>query len=237
LPVSRVSRAEFLRLSLGPRLGLELPVGATQVIGRSGDPCACQYSQLLRSESAGGQRDAIGLAEAQRPSLWHPVRHQCGTPGSGEIVCRQQLSRPPQYPDLSRRSGRETDQPGGVQMRRREGAICGNVQRRTARAVVRPVPLLPHASERGFPEAVVTSCRRRRIPGPSKDGRSFVPNPTTRLMRGDQALLMSARRSRSMPSAGCGRSAAGRLANGRGESGRRPEPTELSLSAARAAAR
>jgi potassium/hydrogen antiporter len=53
-----------------------------------------------------------------------------------------------------------------------------------------------------------------------RDGRSFVPDDTTRLMRGDQALLVSARRSR--PEAERRLRAvnwAGRLASWRGEAG------------------
>jgi cell volume regulation protein A len=53
-----------------------------------------------------------------------------------------------------------------------------------------------------------------------RDGRSFVPDDTTRLMRGDQALLVSARRSRSEAERRLRAvSRAGRLASWRGESG------------------
>ncbi|RBY77163.1 potassium/proton antiporter [Geodermatophilus sp. TF02-6] len=53
-----------------------------------------------------------------------------------------------------------------------------------------------------------------------RDGRSFVPGPTTRLMRGDQALLVSARRSRSEAEQRLRAvSRAGRLAMWRGETG------------------
>ena len=57
-----------------------------------------------------------------------------------------------------------------------------------------------------------------------RDGRSFVPDATTRLMRGDQALLVSARRSRAEAERRLRAvSRAGRLASWRGESG---SPTE-----------
>ena len=57
-----------------------------------------------------------------------------------------------------------------------------------------------------------------------RDGRAFVPDATTRLMRGDQALLVSARRSRQEAERRLRAvSRAGRLANWRGETGR---PTE-----------
>jgi cell volume regulation protein A len=53
-----------------------------------------------------------------------------------------------------------------------------------------------------------------------RDGRSFVPDDTTRLMRGDQALLVSARRSRSEAERRLRAvSRAGRLASWRGETG------------------
>jgi cell volume regulation protein A len=53
-----------------------------------------------------------------------------------------------------------------------------------------------------------------------RDGRSFVPDDTTRLMRGDQALLVSARRSRPEAERRLRAvSRAGRLASWRGESG------------------
>jgi cell volume regulation protein A len=53
-----------------------------------------------------------------------------------------------------------------------------------------------------------------------RDGRSFVPDDTTRLMRGDQALLVSARRSRAEAERRLRAvSRAGRLASWRGESG------------------
>jgi cell volume regulation protein A len=53
-----------------------------------------------------------------------------------------------------------------------------------------------------------------------RDGRAFVPDRTTRLMRGDQALLVSARRSRSEAERRLRAvSRAGRLASWRGESG------------------
>ncbi len=53
-----------------------------------------------------------------------------------------------------------------------------------------------------------------------RDGRSFVPDSTTRLMRGDQALLVSARRSRAEAERRLRAvSRAGRLASWRGESG------------------
>ena len=53
-----------------------------------------------------------------------------------------------------------------------------------------------------------------------RDGRPFVPDETTRLMRGDQALLVSARRSRSEAERRLRAvSRAGRLASWRGESG------------------
>jgi cell volume regulation protein A len=57
-----------------------------------------------------------------------------------------------------------------------------------------------------------------------RDGRSFVPDRTTRLMRGDQALLVSARRSRAEAERRLRAvSRAGRLASWRGERG---APTE-----------
>jgi cell volume regulation protein A len=53
-----------------------------------------------------------------------------------------------------------------------------------------------------------------------RDGHSFVPDDTTRLMRGDQALLVSARRSRSEAERRLRAvSRAGRLASWRGEDG------------------
>ena len=53
-----------------------------------------------------------------------------------------------------------------------------------------------------------------------RDGRSFVPDSTTRLMRGDQALLVSARRSRPEAERRLRAvSRAGRLASWRGETG------------------
>jgi cell volume regulation protein A len=53
-----------------------------------------------------------------------------------------------------------------------------------------------------------------------RDGRSFVPDHTTRLMRGDQALLVSARRSRPEAERRLRAvSRAGRLASWRGEQG------------------
>ena len=53
-----------------------------------------------------------------------------------------------------------------------------------------------------------------------RDGRSFVPDRTTRLMRGDQALLVSARRSRAEAERRLRAvSRAGRLASWRGEQG------------------
>jgi cell volume regulation protein A len=53
-----------------------------------------------------------------------------------------------------------------------------------------------------------------------REGRSFVPDDTTRLMRGDQALLVSARRSRDQAEQRLRAvSRAGRLAGWRGESG------------------
>jgi cell volume regulation protein A len=53
-----------------------------------------------------------------------------------------------------------------------------------------------------------------------REGRSFVPDDTTRLMRGDQALLVSARRSRPEAERRLRAvSRAGRLASWRGESG------------------
>ncbi|WP_409332721.1 potassium/proton antiporter [Trujillonella humicola] len=53
-----------------------------------------------------------------------------------------------------------------------------------------------------------------------RDGRSFVPEQTTRLMRGDQALLVSARRSRAEAERRLRAvSRAGRLASWRGETG------------------
>src|ERR687893_312706 len=53
-----------------------------------------------------------------------------------------------------------------------------------------------------------------------RDGRSFVPDDTTRLMRGDQALLVSARRSRAEAERRLRAvSRAGRLATWRGETG------------------
>jgi cell volume regulation protein A len=57
-----------------------------------------------------------------------------------------------------------------------------------------------------------------------RDGRSFVPDHTTRLMRGDQALLVSARRSRAEAERRLRAvSRAGRLASWRGERGARTE--------------
>jgi cell volume regulation protein A len=57
-----------------------------------------------------------------------------------------------------------------------------------------------------------------------REGRSFVPDASTRLMRGDQALLVSARRSRAEAERRLRAvSRAGRLASWRGESG---SPTE-----------
>jgi len=57
-----------------------------------------------------------------------------------------------------------------------------------------------------------------------RDGRSFVPDATTRLMRGDQALLVSARRSRPEAERRLRAvSRAGRLASWRGEEGRATE--------------
>jgi cell volume regulation protein A len=57
-----------------------------------------------------------------------------------------------------------------------------------------------------------------------RDGRSFVPDDTTRLMRGDQALLVSARRSRPEAERRLRAvSRAGRLASWRGEDGRATE--------------
>ena len=57
-----------------------------------------------------------------------------------------------------------------------------------------------------------------------REGRSFVPDATTRLMRGDQALLVSARRSRAEAERRLRAvSRAGRLATWRGETG---SPTE-----------
>ena len=57
-----------------------------------------------------------------------------------------------------------------------------------------------------------------------RDGRSFVPDDTTRLMRGDQALLVSARRSRPRGGAaaagGQPRRPAGQLAGGGGRAHR-----------------
>src|SRR3712207_1791607 len=53
-----------------------------------------------------------------------------------------------------------------------------------------------------------------------RDGRSFVPDENTRLMRGDQALLVSARRSRAEAERRLRAvSRAGRLASWRGETG------------------
>jgi cell volume regulation protein A len=53
-----------------------------------------------------------------------------------------------------------------------------------------------------------------------RDGHSFVPGPTTRLMRGDQALLVAARRSRPEAERRLRAvSRAGRLASWRGETG------------------
>ena len=53
-----------------------------------------------------------------------------------------------------------------------------------------------------------------------RDGRSFVPDDTTRLRRGDQALLVSARRSRAEAERRLRAvSRAGRLASWRGETG------------------
>jgi potassium/hydrogen antiporter len=58
-----------------------------------------------------------------------------------------------------------------------------------------------------------------------RDGRSFVPDPRTRLRRGDQALLVTARRSRTAAERRLRAvSRAGRLASWRGETG---APTEL----------
>ena len=52
------------------------------------------------------------------------------------------------------------------------------------------------------------------------DGRSFVPGPTTRLVRGDQSLQVSARRSRAEAERRLRAvSRAGRLASWRGETG------------------
>lgn len=57
-----------------------------------------------------------------------------------------------------------------------------------------------------------------------REGRSFVPDPTTRLMRGDQALLVAARRSRPEAERRLRAvSRAGRLAMWRGEDGRASE--------------
>jgi cell volume regulation protein A len=57
-----------------------------------------------------------------------------------------------------------------------------------------------------------------------RDGRSFVPDHTTRFMRGDQALLVSARRSRPEAERRLRAvSRAGRLASWRGEDGRATE--------------
>jgi cell volume regulation protein A len=54
-----------------------------------------------------------------------------------------------------------------------------------------------------------------------RDGRAFVPDGTTRLMRGDQALLVAARRSREHAERRLRAvSRAGRLAAWRGETGR-----------------
>ncbi|MGY2064085.1 potassium/proton antiporter [Blastococcus sp. SYSU DS0619] len=59
-----------------------------------------------------------------------------------------------------------------------------------------------------------------------RDGRSFVPDENTRLMRGDQALLVSARRSRPEAERRLRAvSRAGRLATWRGETGR-PDDTD-----------
>ncbi|TYP81216.1 potassium/proton antiporter [Blastococcus xanthinilyticus] len=59
-----------------------------------------------------------------------------------------------------------------------------------------------------------------------RDGRAFVPDKNTRLMRGDQALLVSARRSRPEAERRLRAvSRAGRLASWRGESGR-PDDTD-----------
>ena len=56
-----------------------------------------------------------------------------------------------------------------------------------------------------------------------RDGRSFVPDAATRLMRGDQALLVAARGSRSEAERRLRAvSRAGRLAGWRGEAGPRP---------------
>jgi cell volume regulation protein A len=56
-----------------------------------------------------------------------------------------------------------------------------------------------------------------------RDGRSFVPDATTRLKRGDQALLVSARRSRPETERRLRAvSRAGRLAGWRGETGGTP---------------
>jgi cell volume regulation protein A len=53
-----------------------------------------------------------------------------------------------------------------------------------------------------------------------REGRSFVPDETTRLRRGDQALLVAARRSRAQAERRLRAvSRAGRLANWRGEAG------------------
>jgi potassium/hydrogen antiporter len=53
-----------------------------------------------------------------------------------------------------------------------------------------------------------------------REGRSFVPDDNTRLMRGDQALLVSARRSRAEAERRLRAvSRAGRLASWRGERG------------------
>ena len=53
-----------------------------------------------------------------------------------------------------------------------------------------------------------------------RDGHSFVPDDTTRLVRGDQALLVSARRSRAEAERRLRAvSRAGRLASWRGETG------------------
>ncbi|MFC7571928.1 TrkA C-terminal domain-containing protein [Klenkia terrae] len=58
-----------------------------------------------------------------------------------------------------------------------------------------------------------------------RDGKPFVPGPETRLMRGDQALLVSARGSRAEAERRLRAvSRAGRLATWRGEAGR---PTEV----------
>jgi cell volume regulation protein A len=57
-----------------------------------------------------------------------------------------------------------------------------------------------------------------------RDGRPFVPDPTTRLMRGDQALLVSSRASRAEAERRLRAvSRAGRLASWRGETGRATE--------------